>query len=70
MEFLRRDEEEEEGEGEKELSMLGSDDVEGMGEVEVEEGEWGNHNIGEGQEEGGGRRRGERGCATLYSPQA
>ena len=59
----------------KELSMLGSDDVEGMGEVEVEEGGWGNHNIGEGkgegQEEGGGegggRRRGERGCATLYS---
>ena len=53
--------------------MLGSGDVEGMGEVEVEEGEWGNHNIGEGEGEGqeeGGRRRGERGCATLYSPQA
>ena len=29
--------------------MLGSDDVEGMGEVEVEEGGWGNNNIGEGE---------------------
>jgi len=37
--------------------------VEGMGEVEVEEGGWGNHNIGEGegegQEEGGGEGGGE-----------
>ena len=52
MEFLKRDEEEEEREGEKVLSMLGSDDVEGIGKGEVEEGGWGNHIIGEG--EGGG----------------
>ena len=61
MEILGRDEEEEEGEGVKELSMLGSDDVEGMGEIELEEGGWGNHNIGEGegegQEEGGEEKR-------------
>jgi hypothetical protein len=56
--YLRRDEEEEEGEGVKELSMLGSDDVEGIGKGEVEEGGWGNHIIGEG--EGGGREKKRR----------
>ena len=59
--YLRRDEEEEEGEREKELSMLGSDDVEGKREGEVEKVGWGNYNIGEGegegQEEGGEEKR-------------
>ena len=69
--------EEEEGERIKKLSMLGSDDVEGKREGEVEKVGWGNYNIGEGEGEGqeegggkgGGKRRGERGCAMLYSPQ-
>ena len=55
--------EEEEGERIKKLSMLGSDDVEGKREGEVEKVGWGNYNIGEGegegQEEGGGEGGGE-----------
>ena len=55
--------EEEEGERIKKLSMLGSDDVEGKREGEVEKVGWGTYNIGEGegegQEEGGGEGGGE-----------